>query len=152
MTYDNTPKKMKKDKKLGLKLDKKTSQNMKTGALFRADNNNAFSSTFSGRFETIKTIANKRTPTTTPLLVNPTLRNPKHAAVLAESGIDYDSPVSPVQVMTTVGSSRSLILSLRWQPIEQTGSRPARRGRPSWLRPPTRHRPAPPPAQPSLFR
>ena len=42
MTYDNTPKKMKKDKKLGLKLDKKTSQNMKTGALFRADNNNAF--------------------------------------------------------------------------------------------------------------
>ena len=98
MTYDNTPKKMKKDKKLGLKLDKKTSQNMKTGALFRADNNNAFSSTFSGRFETIKTIANKRTPTTTPLLVNPTLRNPKHAAVLAESGIDYDSPVSPVQV------------------------------------------------------
>ena len=98
--YDSsTPKKMKKDKKLGLKLDKKTAgQNMKTGALFRADNNNAFSSTFSGRFETIKTIANKRTPTTTPLLVNPTLRNPKHAAVLAESGIDYDSPVSPVQV------------------------------------------------------
>ena len=97
--YDNTPKKMKKDKKLGLKLDKKTTgQSMKTGALFKADNNNAFSSTFSGRFETIKTIANKRTPTTTPLLVNPTLRNPKHAAVLAESGIDYDSPVSPVQV------------------------------------------------------
>ena len=91
---------MKKDKKLGLKLDKKTTgQSMKTGALFKADNNNAFSSTFSGRFETIKTIANKRTPTTTPLLVNPTLRNPKHAAVLAESGIDYDSPVSPVQVV-----------------------------------------------------
>ena len=83
--YDTTPKKLKKDKKLGLKLDKKTSQNLKTGALFKADNNNAFSSTFSGRFETIKTIANKRTPTTTPLLVNPTLRNPKHAAVLAES-------------------------------------------------------------------
>merc|ERR1719411_766210 len=71
---------------------------MKTGALFKADNNNAFSSTFSGRFETIKTIANKRTPTNTPLLVNPTLRNPKHAAVLAESGVDYDAPVSPVQV------------------------------------------------------
>ena len=142
MTYDNTPKKMKKDKKLGLKLDKKTSQNMKTGALFRADNNNAFSSTFSGRFETIKTIANKRTPTTTPLLVNPTLRNPKHAAVLAESGIDYDSPVSPVQVMTTVGSSRSLILSLRSQPIEQTGSKPARRGLP---RLPPRRPPPPPP-------
>merc|ERR1719348_2500100 len=92
----------KKDKKLGLKVDKKTpvtsGQSMKTGALYRTDNNNAISSTFSSRFETIKSIANKRTPTTTPLLVNPTLRNPKHAAVLAESGIDYDSPVSPVQV------------------------------------------------------
>ena len=108
MSYDNTPKKMKKEKKLGLKLDKKSSQNMKTGALFRADNNNAFSSTFSGRFETIKNIANKRTPTTTPLLVNPTLRNPKHAAVLAESGIDYDSPVSPVQVRTACGDSRQV--------------------------------------------
>merc|ERR1719211_497048 len=73
-------------------------QALKTGALFKTDNNNAFSSKFCGRFETIKSIANKRTPTTTPLLVNPTLRNPKHAAVLAESGIDYDSPVSPVQV------------------------------------------------------
>ena len=102
LTYDTTPKKLKKDKKLGMKLDKKSlgpgSHSMKTGALFRADNNNAISSTFSSRFETIKSIANKRTPTNTPLLVNPTLRNPKHAAVLAESGVDYDAPVSPVQV------------------------------------------------------
>merc|ERR1719348_1601516 len=95
----------KKDKKLGLKVEKKTpvtgGQSMKTGALFKTDNNNAISSAFSSRFETIKSIANKRTPTTTPLLVNPTLRNPKHAAVLAESGIDYDSPVSPIQVATS---------------------------------------------------
>jgi len=102
LTYDITPKKLKKEKKLGLKVEKKTpvtgGQSMKTGALYRTDNNNAISSAFSSRFETIKSIANKRTPTTTPLLVNPTLRNPKHAAVLAESGIDYDSPVSPIQV------------------------------------------------------
>merc|ERR1719431_478405 len=90
---DVTPtKKAKKAAKLGVKIDKKT------GAVFKTDNNNAFSSMFSGRFETIKSIANKRTPTTTPLLVNPTTRNPKHAAVLAESGINYDNPLSPVQV------------------------------------------------------
>merc|ERR1719328_180278 len=103
---DNTPKKLKKDKKLGInKLDKKallpSANAIKTASLYRNDNNNAISSTFSSRFETIKSIANKRTPTTTPLLVNPTLRNPKHAAVLAESGIDYDSPVSPIQVATS---------------------------------------------------
>merc|ERR1719350_1884812 len=97
-------KKAKKAAKLGVKLDKKTGalvparQALKTGALFKTDNNNAISTTFSSRFETIKAIANKRTPTTTPLLVNPTLRNPKHAAVLAESGVDYESPVSPIQV------------------------------------------------------
>jgi len=103
--YDVTPsKKVKKTPKIGVKIDKKTGavvparQAMKTGALFKADNNNAFSSMFSGRFETIKNIANKRTPTTTPLLVNPTMRNPKHAAVLAESGISYDTPLTPVQV------------------------------------------------------
>ena len=103
ITMDNTPKKMKKDKKLGInKMDKKallpSANAMKTAALYRNDNNNAISTTFSSRFETIKAIANKRTPTTTPLLVNPTLRNPKHAAVLAESGVDYESPVSPIQV------------------------------------------------------
>jgi E1A-binding protein p400 len=97
-------KKAKKAAKLGVKLDKKTGalvparQALKTGALFKTDNNNAFSGMFSSRFETIKSIANKRTPTTTPLLVNPTMRNPKHAAVLAESGINYDNPLSPVQV------------------------------------------------------
>ena len=99
---DNTPKKLKKDKKLGMKTDKKAllpgANALKTAALFKSDNNNAISSTFSSRFETIKSIANKRTPTNTPLLVNPTLRNPKHTAVLAESGVDYDSPVSPIQV------------------------------------------------------
>ena len=104
ITMENTPKKLKKDKKLGVnKVDKKaallpSANAMKTAALYRNDNNNAISSTFSSRFETIKAIANKRTPTTTPLLVNPTLRNPKHAAVLAESGVDYESPVSPIQV------------------------------------------------------
>jgi len=104
--YDVTPKKLKKANKIGQKnIEKKTPpgtlptrQPMKTSALLKADNNNAFGTLFSGRFETIKAIANKRTPTTKPLLVNPTMRNPKHAQVLAESGITYDSPMSPIQV------------------------------------------------------
>merc|ERR1719220_341790 len=79
-------------------LTPSSKQAMKTSALFKADNNNAFSAMFGGRFETIKALANKRTPSTKPLLVNPTMRNPKHAAVLAESGISYDSPLTPVMV------------------------------------------------------
>merc|ERR1719350_2481445 len=102
--YDVTPKKIKKINKLGMTKPEKKSltpsskQVMKTGALFKADNNNAFSNMLSSRFETIKALANKRTPSTKPLLVNPTMRNPKHAAVLAESGISYDSPLTPVMV------------------------------------------------------
>ena len=52
----------------------------------------------STRFETIKSIAVKRTPTTKPMLVNPTVKNPKHAQVLADSGINYDSPLTPSNV------------------------------------------------------
>ena len=105
LLHDNKANKVKKQPgKLGMnKLEKKTfsptsKQAMKTSALFKADNNNAFSAMFGGRFETIKALANKRTPSTKPLLVNPTMRNPKHAAVLAESGISYDSPLTPVMV------------------------------------------------------
>ena len=105
LLHDNKANKVKKQPgKLGMnKLEKKTfsptsKQAMKTSALFKADNNNAFSAMFGGRFETIKALSNKRTPSTKPLLVNPTMRNPKHAAVLAESGISYDSPLTPVMV------------------------------------------------------
>ena len=54
-------------RQLGVKIDKKTGavipprQAMKTGALFKTDKNNAFSK-ISGRFKTIKSIANKRPP------------------------------------------------------------------------------------------
>ena len=104
LLYDVTPKKIKKLGKLGMtKPEKKTvtpttKQAMKTGALYKADNNNAFSTMFGDRFELIKKLANKRAPSTKPLLVNPTMRNPKHAAVLAESGISYESPLTPVMV------------------------------------------------------
>jgi E1A-binding protein p400 len=50
------------------------------------------------RFDVVSNVASRRTPTVKPVLVNPTLRNPKHAAVLAETGISYDAPLSPVEV------------------------------------------------------
>lgn len=71
---------------------------MRTSHLFKEDNNNTFSNLFSSRFETIKNIAIKRTPTTKPPLINSTHKNPKHAQVLAESGIQYDGPLNPGQV------------------------------------------------------
>ena len=71
---------------------------MKTSQLFSSDRNATWSSLFANRFERIKAVANKRTPTTKPLLVNPAQKNTKHAAVLAESGISYDTPLNPIRV------------------------------------------------------
>jgi E1A-binding protein p400 len=145
LLYDVTPKKIKKLGKLGMtKPEKKsltptTKQAMKTGALFKADNNNAFSTMFSGRFEMIKSLANKRTPSTKPLLVNPTMRNPKHAAVLAESGISYDAPLTPVMVAANRADriakekARTAQAQLQTQPAVATPTLPTQvsSGRPS---------------------
>jgi len=53
------------------------------------------------RFEAIKAMAAKRVPPVRPQLsgsVGP--KNTNHLAVLAENGINYDRPMSPVQVAT----------------------------------------------------
>ncbi|XP_050722344.1 helicase domino-like [Eriocheir sinensis] len=97
---DAPPKKISKKQKSGFlqKPVHKTLRPMRTSQLFAQDNNSSFSSLYCTRFETIKNIAMKRTPTTKPPLVNPTHKNPKHAQVLAESGIQYDCPLNPGQV------------------------------------------------------
>ncbi len=74
------------------------SNKMKTSQIYSSDRNSTWTNLFSNRFEQIKAVANKRTPTTKPLLVNPTQKNTKHAAVLAESGIAYESPLNPIKV------------------------------------------------------
>ncbi len=76
----------------------KINKAMKTSQLFSQDGNVTWSRLFSNRFEQIKAVANKRTPTTKPLMVNPVQKNSKHAAVLAESGIAYELPLNPIQV------------------------------------------------------
>lgn len=45
-------------------------------------------------------MSNKRVPTVKPLLVNPNLKNPKHAAVLSDHGINYELPLNPIEVAT----------------------------------------------------
>lgn len=62
------------------------------------DNNLSFTQLFAQRFETIRNVSKNRKPTVKPLLVNSSLRNPKHAAILSECGINYDSPLSPLEV------------------------------------------------------
>ncbi|XP_022250926.1 helicase domino-like [Limulus polyphemus] len=93
--YDTNPKKQKKTKGI---YKTKNNRPMRTSQLYMQDNNNTFTSLYNNRFETIKSVANKRTPTLKPLFVNPAGKNLKHAAVLAESGIVYDQPLSPVKV------------------------------------------------------
>lgn len=71
---------------------------MRTSQLFSQDCNQAFTALYSTRFETIRAVAAKRTPTLKPHFTNPMAKNPKHAAVLAENGINYDQPLSPVKL------------------------------------------------------
>lgn len=74
---------------------------MRTSQLYIQDNNGTYTQLYTQRFETIKAVSNKRTPTVRPQQIeNPTMRNPKHAAVLADIGIVYDQPLTPIEVAT----------------------------------------------------
>lgn len=48
----------------------------------------------------MKSVSNKRTPTVKPSIVNPIMRNPTNAAVLAEYNVQIDSPLTPIEVAT----------------------------------------------------
>merc|ERR1712223_386942 len=45
-----------------------------------------------------KAVANNRSPTTKPLVVNPQQKSTKHAGVLGDYGISYETPLNPIQV------------------------------------------------------
>ncbi|XP_067010530.2 helicase domino [Anabrus simplex] len=96
---DPSTKKQKKNKALPKTLQQtKTNRPMRTAQLYVQDNHQSWRQLMQQRFEVIKAIASKRKPTVKPLLVNPTMRNPKHAAVLAECGINYDVPLTPIEI------------------------------------------------------
>ncbi|XP_052801568.1 helicase SRCAP-like isoform X2 [Mya arenaria] len=94
--YDMTPRKQKKQK--GIYKVSKGNRAMKTGQIYSQDNNNGLTILYSLRFDSTKSIATKRPPTMRQTLVNPTMKNPKHASVLQENNIQYEQPLNPMQV------------------------------------------------------
>ncbi|XP_051508962.1 E1A-binding protein p400-like isoform X7 [Myxocyprinus asiaticus] len=77
----------------------KNSRPLRTSQIYSQDDNTTQIQLYNSRFELIKIIASKRSPPIKPLLgMNPFQKNPKHASVLAESGISYDKPLPPIQV------------------------------------------------------
>lgn len=71
---------------------------MRTIQLYNQDKNNTFTAMCNQRFEAIKSVSNKRAPTAKSTLGSSALKNPKHAAVLAENGIDYENPSTPLDI------------------------------------------------------
>uniref|UniRef100_A0A8C8A2F5 E1A binding protein p400 n=1 Tax=Oryzias sinensis TaxID=183150 RepID=A0A8C8A2F5_9TELE len=77
----------------------KNSRPLRTCQIYTQDDNASQIQLYNSRFELMKIIASKRSPPIKPLLgMNPFQKNPKHASVLAESGISYDKPLPPIQV------------------------------------------------------
>nr|CAD7426185.1 unnamed protein product [Timema monikensis] len=100
LLFDPSPKKQKKTKGGMYKFPSQTKTNrpMRTSQLYMQDNNLTSTQIFVQRFDAIKSVSNKRTPTVKPLLANPSVKNPKHAAVLAENNINIDCPLTPVEI------------------------------------------------------
>lgn len=72
---------------------------LRTSQLFINDNNSSFNKLLKANFEFIKAAYLKKAPRVKQILVNPSMKNPKHAAVLAEFGVtNYDQPLTPVEI------------------------------------------------------
>ncbi|XP_018099649.1 E1A-binding protein p400 isoform X2 [Xenopus laevis] len=72
---------------------------LRTSQIYAQDEGTTRIQLFATRFELMKIIVGKRSQPSKPLLGgNPFQKNPKHASVLAESGINYDKPLPPTQV------------------------------------------------------
>jgi len=78
----------------------KSNRALRTYQLNMQDNNTGFTESCHYRFDNIKNLVLSRKPNPKPLLVNPSSKNPKHFAVLTESGIVYDSPLNPIEIAT----------------------------------------------------
>ncbi|KAL8180251.1 UNVERIFIED_CONTAM: hypothetical protein K2H54_016135, partial [Gekko kuhli] len=77
----------------------KNSRPLRTSQLYAQDEGATHTQLYTNHFEIMKMIAGKRSPPIKPLLgMNPFQKNPKHTSVLAESGINYDKPLPPIQV------------------------------------------------------
>lgn len=72
----------------------KASRYLKTSQLVAQDNNSQLSNFFIQKFDTIKSISNKRQPTAKPMSVAPMVKSSKQAGIFSEHGIAYDAPLS----------------------------------------------------------
>uniref|UniRef100_A0A4W3IX96 E1A binding protein p400 n=1 Tax=Callorhinchus milii TaxID=7868 RepID=A0A4W3IX96_CALMI len=94
LIYDANPKK--KTKSI---YKTKNSRPLRTSQIYAQDESAMHTQRFTSHFELVKLIAGKRSPPIKPMLgMNPFQKNPKNASVLAESGINYDKPLTPIQV------------------------------------------------------
>nr|DBA23123.1 TPA: hypothetical protein GDO54_014071 [Pyxicephalus adspersus] len=72
---------------------------LRTSQIYAQDEGQSHLQLYATRFDLMKMTAGKRSAPIKPLLgMNPFQKNPKHASVLAESGINYDKPLPPIQV------------------------------------------------------
>jgi hypothetical protein len=78
----------------------KSNRSMRTSQLHNQDKNSSFTSTGAQRYEIMKSVSNKRTPTVKPSIVNQMMRNPTNTAVLAEYKVQSDNSVTPTEVAT----------------------------------------------------
>ncbi|XP_044528989.1 E1A-binding protein p400-like [Gracilinanus agilis] len=77
----------------------KNGRPLRTNQVYAQDEGATRTQLYTSHFEMAKMIAGKRSPLSKPLLgMNPFQKNPKHASVFAESGINYDKPLPPIQV------------------------------------------------------
>ena len=81
-----------------LLLQVKGNRLVRTSQLYAEDDHAEATQLHNMRFDSILAIAAKRQPSQQPLPGIPRLQNLEHAAVLAENGINYDMPLTPIQV------------------------------------------------------
>lgn len=104
---------------------------LRTSQLFINDNNNSFNKLLKANFEFIKAAYLKKAPRVKQILVNPSMKNPKHAAVLAEFGVtNYDQPLTPIEIAARRAEkmkerNRTVSVMQQQQAQSQTTQQPA---------------------------
>ncbi|KYO39548.1 E1A-binding protein p400 isoform E [Alligator mississippiensis] len=106
----------------------KNSRPLRTNQIYAQDEGATHTQLYTNHFEMMKMIAGKRSPPSKPLLgMNPFQKNPKHASVLAESGINYDKPLPPIQVASLRAeriAKEKKALAEQQRAQQQTGPQP----------------------------
>lgn len=95
------PKKQQKKSKNPLKATSppKGIRALRTAQLFLNDANATFTKLVKQNFDFMKAAYMKKAPQLKQVLVNPSMKNPKHASVLVEYGVtNYESPLSPIEI------------------------------------------------------